>query len=206
MDKRAQCELVEVTFKDDNQRAILTFLDEEKGEVLEVSFNKNVYKDGEFLPDDEKAKKVDEWCDTYFGLAFDNLDQAVGERKDIYVYNNFNSLWESKETKKFSPEDRGKFFQTEIERVVDDGNGIHIYFLYEDDEYESKMMYSDYIENLKKWFVNPQKKTKQRARFKNLFGIEVEDADQIIGKPINVEVKVAFKKHAYCEIKKPDWA
>ena len=206
MDLREQCELVEVTYQDENQKAILTFLDEEQGQVLEVNFNKQAYKDGKFVADAEKAKKVDQWCEEYFNLDFLKLSEAVGERKDVYVYEKFNSLWESQETKKFKVEDEGKFFQSEISRIVDDGYGIHIYFEYKGDEYESKMMYSDYMDTLKKWFVNPQKKQKRMTKFKEMFGVDVENAEEIVGKPIAVEVKVAFKKHAYCEIKKPEWS
>jgi hypothetical protein len=192
-------------YKNDDKKAVLTFLDEEQGQVLEVNFNRQAYDDGEFIDDPDKAAKVDEWCKEHFDTTYDDLTSAVGAKKDIYVYDRFNSLWESSETKKFAVTDKGMVFQTDIKRIVDDGFGIHIYFDYEGEEYESKMMYSDYIENLRKWFVNPQKRNKKLENFKRLFGVDIEDAEKIIGKEILVEVKVAFKKHAYCEIKQPAW-
>lgn len=205
MELRKDCELVEVVYKNDDKKAVLTFLDEEQGQVLEVNFNRQSYDDGEFIDDPDKAAKVDEWCKEHFDTTYDDLTSAVGVKKDIYVYDRFNSLWESSETKKFAVTDKGMVFQTDIKRIVDDGFGIHIYFDYEGEEYESKMMYSDYIENLRKWFVNPQKQKKKLENFKHLFGVDIEDAEKIIGKEILVEVKVAFKKHAYCEIKQPAW-
>lgn len=205
MELRKDCELVEVVYKNDDKKAVLTFLDEEQGQVLEVNFNRQAYDDGEFIDDPDKAAKVDEWCKEHFNTTYDDLTSVVGVKKDIYVYDRFNSLWESSETKKFAVTDKGMVFQTDIKRIVDDGFGIHIYFDYEGEEYESKMMYSDYIENLRKWFVNPQKRNKKLENFKRLFGVDIEDAEKIIGKEILVEVKVAFKKHAYCEIKQPAW-
>lgn len=206
MELRKDCELVEVVFKNDEKKAVLTFLDEEQGQVLEVNFNRQAYDNGQFVDDPDKAEQVDEWCKEYFDTTYEDLPSKVGVKKDVYVYENFNSLWESSVTRKFTVQDKGKVFQTDIKRIEDDGFGIHIYFEFEGDEYESKMMYSDYIENLKKWFVNPQKRKKQREKFANLFGVEVEDADKIVGKEILVEVKVAFKKFAYCEIKQPNWS
>lgn len=72
--------------------------------------------------------------------------------------------------------------------------------------YESKMTYAKYYEATKEWFVDPQKKDAQFNKFKDKFGVSVEKADRIVGKDIMCEVKVAFKKFAYAEIKKPSWA
>ena len=208
MDLRKSCELVEVRYENEKQKAVMTFLDIENGEVLEINFNKEKYDRDKkkFVEDPQKAEQVDEWCKECFDSTFDNLTDQVGEKKDVYVYERFNSLWESKETKKFSLDDQGKFFQTKISNIEDDGFGIHIYFEYKGDEYESKMMYSDYIEALRKWFVNPQKKQKQNEKFESLFGVPVERAEEIVGNDISVEVKVAFNKYPYCEIKRPDWS
>ena len=100
---------------------------------------------------------------------------------------------------------KGKIFSTKINRIVDDGKGIRIYFNIKDDEYESKMMYADYIESLKQWFNNPQKEKKQKDKFKEKFGVDVENASEIEGKEIMVEGQIAFGKFPYAEIKKPDW-
>lgn len=205
MSLRKDLELIEVVYKNERKKVVLTFLDIEMGEVVEVNFNKQIYDADTFIDDKEKAKKVDEWCKEYFDKDFDHLSECIGDKKDVYLYENFNSLWESQITEKFTVDDMGKIFTTKISRIEDDGKGIHIYFEDDGKEYESKMMYSDYMENHKKWFVNPTKRNKQYQKFKNKFGVDIKEKDSIVEKEIMVEVKVAFKKHAYCEIKKPSW-
>lgn len=204
---REDLELIEVVYQNDNKKAVLTFLDEEEGQVLEVNFNKQSYDPdkGEFIDDEEKAQKVDEWCQEYFESDFESLSLQVGAKKDVYCYERFNSLWETQVTERFTKEDEGKIFETEITRITDDGRGIHIYFENEGKEYESKMMYSDYIEVKQQWFVNPQKQEKQYSKFEDKFGVSITQADELVGKSIMVEVKLAFKKFPYADIKKPSW-
>lgn len=205
MDLRKDCELVEVRYENNGKKAVLTFLDQEKGEILEINFNKQIFENGNFKDDEEKAAKVDTWCEDYFAKDFESLSQCVGEKRDVYVYDSFNALWETKETKKFDKEDVGKIFETTIKRVVDDGKGIHIYYDWKDDEYETKMMYADYVESMKSWFTNPQKQKKQFEKFEDKFGVTVENGDEIVGKNIMVEIKLAFKKFTYGDIKTPEW-
>ena len=208
MDLRKDCELVEVEYQNDKKKAVMTFLDIENGEILEVNFNRQEYdqEKSEFVDSPEKAEKVDKWCEEYFGTDYDSLSTKIGEKKDIYHYDNFNSLWEADILNKFEKEDEGKIIQTEIENIVDDGQAIRIYFLYNDKKYESKMNYSKYVEELKKYFPDPVKKTKQYEKFEKKFGIPVEKSDEIVGKDIMAEVKIAFNKYPYVEIKTPDWA
>lgn len=203
---REQLELIEVTYQNENKKVVLTFLDEEMGEVLEVNFNKQRYDNGEYVDDTEKAAQVGKWCEEYFETEFNKLSDCVGVKKDVYKYDTFNSLWESKQIQKFKVEDKGKIFSTTIKNITDDGRGIHITFDYKDEEHESKMMYADYIESRKEWFVNPQKKNQKYKKFKELFGVDLDQKEEIIGKEIMVEIKVAFNKFAYAEIKKPEWA
>ena len=40
------------------------------------------------------------------------------------------------------------------------------------------MTYADYSEELKQWFVNPQKRKKQFDKFLDRYGVSVEDKDQ----------------------------
>ena len=204
MKLRKNLELIEVEYKD-GKKAVMTFLDEENGEVLEVNFNRQSYDGSGFVDDPDKAKQVDEWCDEYFDCAFKDLHRCVGVKKDIYIYDRFNSLWPVSVTNKFKKEDKGKIFETTIKEIVDDGIAIRIKFDYKADEYESKMTYAKYVEALKKWFTDPQKKDKKYEDFKDKFGVSIEEAEQVIGKPIMVEVKLAFGKFPYAEIKKPEW-
>ncbi|UBH10110.1 hypothetical protein [Macrococcus armenti] len=188
--------------------ANLTFLDKEHGEILTVKlFSKTFNKDTKKMEDNpEQAQKAEEHSQKYFGVAFDDLNKAVGQTHDIYVYDRFCSLWEVEMVEKFKKDQEGEIFQTTIDEIKDDGKGIRIRFKHEGKTYESKMMYADYKEGLKDWFVNPNKRNTQYAKFEDKFGVSIENADEVVGNDIMVEVKVAFNKFAYAEIKKPKWA
>lgn len=206
LDLRKDLELAEVVYSGDKKKATMAFLDRDLGEVLEVNFNKQEYKDGNWIDNEEKAEQVNEWCKEYFDLKFEDLTKAIGRKMDVYKYEKFNSLWEVNYVEKFKVEDEGKIIQTKISEVVDDGRAIRIRFEYNGSTYESKMGYAKYYEATKEWFTDPQKKDAQYKKFKEKFGVSVEKADSIVGKDIMCEVKVAFKKFAYVEIKKPvDW-
>lgn len=194
-------ELVDVVFED--SKAVLTFLDSGRGEIREINFNKKSYDQDtkKFIPDADKAVKVEEWCTTYFNLPFDRLAEAIGERKDIYAYDKFNSLFEVKMTEKFTKDEEGQIFETEVLEIEDDGKAIRISFDFEGKTYESKMSYADYMESRKEWFVNPIKRAKQFEKFEDKFGISVDNLQEMKGKKIMCEVKVAFSKFPYVEIK-----
>ena len=196
-----QLELVDVTFED--KKAVLTFLDEDRGEIREVNFNKQSYDSdaNKFVDDEEKAAKVEEWCEEHFNLPFDRLAEAIGERKDIYAYDKFNSLFEVKQIAKFDKSMVGQILQVDITNVEDDGIKISIQFEYEGETYESKMTYADYLEAKKQWFVNPLKKKKQFEKFEDKFGITVDEKEKLIGETAMIEIKLAFGKFVYVEIK-----
>ena len=202
--------LIEVAYENNGKKAVLTFLDEKNGVILEVNFNKQDYDNtkNEFVDSQEKAEKVEEWCKEYFDTDFDNLTNAVGTKKDVYSYpdKGFSSLWKSDYPEKFDKDMEGQIFQTEIESVEDDGIGIHIRYKIDENLYQTNMTYAKYVENLKKWFDDPVKKEKQYDKFKDKFGVSVENADEIIGKEVMVEVKKAFGKYLYGDIKKPQWS
>ena len=63
------------------------------------------------------------------------------------------------------------------------------------------MSYADYMESKKTWFTNPIKKKKQYDKFETKFGVLVENMQEMVGKKIMCEVKVAFGKFPYVEIK-----
>lgn len=201
MELLEKLELVDVVFED--KKAVLTFLDEERGEVREVNFNKQSYDNdaNKFIDDAAKAEKVEAWCDEHFGLTFERLAEAIGEKRDIYAYDRFNSLFEVKMVEKFDKSFVGQIMQVVLTDVVDDGKAIHMEFEYEGDTYESKMTYADYLEAKKAWFVNPQKQKKQYDKFEEKFGISVENKAELIGKEVMIEIKLAFSKFVYVEIK-----
>ena len=197
-----QLELVDAIFED-NKKVTLVFLHEERGEIREVNFNKQVYdKDTKkFVDDAEKAQKCEEWAEEYFGLPFDRLAEAIGERKDVYCYDNFNSLFEVQMVTKFEEDMLGQVFEVEVTNAFDDGKKIAIQFEYEGNLYESKMQYADYVEARKEWFINPIKQKKQYDKFEDKFQMPVTEIENMIGKTVLVEVKKAMGKWIYSEIK-----
>jgi len=201
MELLEQLELVEVIFED--KKAVMTFLDEGRGQVREVNFNKQVYDNdnNKFVDNKEKAEKVEDWCSEYFGLMFEKLPEAIGEKRDIYAYDRFNSLFEVKMVSKFDKDYVGQIMEIEITNVEDDNIAIHIEFEFEGDTYENKMTYADYLETKKQWFVNPQKQKKQFAKFEDKFGIPVEEKEKLIGQKAMIEIKLAFGKFVYVDVK-----
>ena len=208
MELRKNCELIEVAYENEGKKAILTFLDEENGEVLEVNFNKQGWDNGKFVDDPEKAEKVDNWCQEYFETEFSKLTQKIGVKKDVYHYDNFNSLWESEFAEKFTEDMVGDILQATITDITDNGNMIIIQYTEKEvgTLYKSNMSYSKYLEQRKEWFVDPVKKEKVYDKFKKKFGVDVTESDTIVGKEIMVEVKMAFGKFTYGDIKNPKWS
>lgn len=203
MELLEKLELVDVQFEDGNQKAVLVFLDESRGEIREVNFNRQDYDQDskKFVESPEKAAKVDEWCKEYFDLPFDRLAEAIGERKDIFCYDRFNSLFEVQMIEKFDEDMLGQIFETEVIKAIDDGKKLSIQFEYEGKLYESKMQYADYLDARQEWFVNPQKQKKQFDKFKEKFDIDVENISDLVGKTVMCEVKKAMGKYIYTEIK-----
>lgn len=194
-------ELVEVAVEDG--KAELTFLDEENMEIRKVNINKKKYDrdKNKWFEDSEQAEKAEKIAEDEFGQSFDDLEDAVGQRKDIYAYDKFNSLFEVQMIEKFDKDQEGLIFQTTISEITEDNVGIHIRFEYEGNKYESKMTYSDYLEAKKQFIVDPIKKQKQYEKFETKFKLPISEKEQLIGEQITVEVKVAFGKFSYAEIK-----
>jgi hypothetical protein len=202
MELKNQLEIVDVTFED-NKKCTVIFLDEEMGEIREVNFNKQKYDQDtkKFVDDSEKAAQVEEWCLEHFGLPFDRLAETIGERKDVFCYDNFNSVFPVKMITKFDDDMVGQIFEVEIIHAEDDGKKISLQFEYDGELYESKMQYADYLEARKEWFINPQKRKKQYEKFEEKFGMLVGEIENMIGKTVMVEVKKAMGKWVYSEVK-----
>ena len=194
-------ELVGVEFENDGKKAILTFLNQEEGTVLDVSFNKQSYSDGNFIDDPEKAKKVEEWSQDFFGFDFKDLEKAVGQRKTVYEYGKFNSLWESTQVEKYPQDMVGMIMEVVVSDCFMDDTAIRIRWEDGGSTYEAKLGFAKYMEDQRKWFINPQRRTKQTEKFKTLFGIPVERCKELVGVSIMIELKLAFKKFVYAEPK-----
>ena len=87
-----------------------------------------------------------------------------------------------------------------ITDIFDNGIGIKIRFEYEGSIYGANMSYSDYIAYRNQWFVNPNKKIKQYAKFENKFLVPFDKKGTLIGTKILVEVSMAFG-YIYNDIK-----
>ena len=129
------------------------------------------------------------------------MPEQIGVRRDVYVYENFCSLWECDDTqraKKFESPVKG-IIKTKIENVYVDTVGIHVEYLYNDELYESKYTTSEFIKDLKKWVRDPEREQRAHKRFKEIFGKDIAQKDELIGADIQVQVKKAFNSY-YGEI------
>ena len=187
MDIRENLELIEVNYENDNKKAILVFLDAERGK---------------FLDDPEKAAKVEQWCDQFFGTSFNRLGDALGTRKTVYCYDTFNSLFEVEQVERFTPAMKGKLYQTNIEEIKLDDIAVRIRYKIEGKLYESKMTFGKYVESMNTWFPDPVKKKKTLEKIADRFGCPIEEASTLTGAKLIVEVKAAFGDKLYGDVKK----
>jgi len=196
--------LVEVAYQNNGQRAVLTFIDEDKGEALEVrNLNKQNYDNDkhEWNDDPKKADDIEKLAQQYFKTDFDHIGDCVDKRYNIYKYDNFNSMWESNVTNKFTMDDVDDFFTTKIEKIYQDELAIHIGFEHDGKYYESKMNHNKYVSSINKYFPNPQQRTKALERFQKTFKVPFSKNDSLIGKDITVVIK-SFGGHAFAEVMK----
>jgi hypothetical protein len=201
MEIRENLEMIEVNYDDGRKKATMVFLDAERGEIREVNFNLQSFKDGKYVDDPEKAEKVEKWCAEYFNTTFANLPSCVGQKKTVYCYDRFNSLFEVDQVTKFADSMKGKLYQTTIEEIKLDDYAIRIRYKIEGNLYESKMSFGKYLENLQQWFVDPIKKEKAMTKFKEKYGVDISEADKLTGAKLIVEVKSAFGTHLYGDCK-----
>lgn len=184
-------------------RLEMKFYDAVNDVLRTVKFNRQVYdrEKGQFVDDTEKAQKCEEWAQQYFGCSMDEVPEHVGAFHDVYVYDNFCSLWETEDTqraKKFDNPVKG-IIKTKIENIYTDNIGIHVEYKYNDELYESKYTTAEFIKDLKKWVRDPEREARAKKRFKDIFGKDISEKDELIGAEIQVQVKKAFSSY-YGEI------
>lgn len=200
MDIRDNLELIEVNYTPDRKKVTLVFLDDERGEIREVNFNKQSFRDGKYIDDPEKEQKVAGWCNEFFGTEFDNLGTAIGAKKKVYCYDTFSSLFESAQVKKFSEDMLGKLYQTTIKEIILEDVFIKIRYDINNETYESKQTFGKYMESMHRWMLDPVKKSKELEKFKTKYGVPIDERDTLIGKKLIVEVKKAFSSY-YGDVK-----
>ena len=192
------CEMIKAEIVNGN-RLEMKFYDKENDILRTVKFNKQNYdrEKGQFVDDPEKAQKCEEWSQKYFGCSFAEVPEQVGVSRDIYVYENFCSLWESEETqraKKFDGPCKS-IIKTKIENIYVDNIGIHVEYRYNGDLYESKYTTAEYIKDLKKWVRDPEREARAYRRFSEIYGKDIAHKDELIGADIQVQVKKAFASY-----------
>jgi len=200
MELLQQLELVEVQIEDG--KATMTFVDTERGEIHDISIQQKKYNEetGKFVDDAEQLEKAEAKAQRLFGLSFDKLGQAIGEKHDVYVYDRFDSLEPVTVVAKFDKDMVGQIIQADVTAVEVDNVGIHIKFEYEGETYQSNQNYASYMEVTKTWLTNPQKRKKQEATFERKFHIPISNKDELVGKQIMAEVK-DFNGNIWIEIK-----
>ena len=202
MEHIENCEMIKAEIVN-GTRLEMKFYDQQIVVLRTVMFNKQNYdrERGQFVDDPVKAQKCEEWSQKYFGCSFDEVPEQIGVRRDVYVYENFCSLWECEETqraKKFDSPIKG-IIKTKIENIYTDQIGIHVEYLYNGETYESKYTTAEFIKDLKKWVRDPEREQRAYKRFKEIFGKDISQKDELIGTEIQVQVKKAFSSY-YGEI------
>lgn len=194
------CELIEANVID-GSRLEMKFYDQEGDRLLTVKFNKQVWDSDakKFVADDKKAAQCEEWCQKYFGCSFDDVPEAANMivYKDVYKYENFNSLWEVDMTDrpaKFTEPVKG-IIKTAIEKIVVDQVGIHVQYKYNDKLYESKFATSVWVDKMHRFIPDEEKTKRAMLRFKDTFGVEDPKDESLIGRSIQVQVKKAFNSY-----------
>lgn len=202
MERIENCEMIKAEIVN-GTRLEMKFYDPKHDVLRTVKFNRQTYdrEKGQFVDDPEKAQKCEEWAQKYFGCSFDEVPEQIGVSRDIYVYENFCSLWESEETKrakKFDTPVKG-IIKTCIESVYVDNIGIHVEYLYNGELYESKYTCAEFIKDMNKWVRDPEREARAKKRFKEIFGKDLDHREELIGTEIQVQVKKAFSSY-YGEI------
>ena len=195
MERIENCQMIKAEVVN-GTRLEMKFYDPENDVLRTVKFNKQNWdrEKGQFVDDPEKEQKCEEWSQKYFGCSFDEVPEQVGVCRDIYVYDKFCSLWETDETQRFDSPVKG-IIKTKMENIYVDTVGIHVEYKYNDELYESKYTYAEFVKDLKKWVRDPEREARSLKRFKEIYGKDFSDKDELIGAEIQVQVKKAFSSY-----------
>lgn len=216
MKKLNNLELVETVKNDKNNQLNLLFFDELEGLIYEVKFNKEKYNKhtGKYEQSDEQEAWANDQLIKELGFGWNNIEQAIGQKKDIYVYDDrerpFNSLWESKSLAKPDEDFYNEHItgvETTIKDISDTGVGFTVFFEIDGNDYKTNnplsggsFTYSDWIDSRKAYFPNANKLIQAKKNFKKIFGCDIEDADKFIGSKILV-VPAKAGKTVYLKFK-----
>lgn len=202
MNLKENLPLVQVEYQENGKKVVLTFLDEEMGEICDVQFNKQKYDNGKYVDDPDRAAKTEQKVYELTGCSFDNLSSLVGAgfSADVYCYDKFNSLEPVSTIQKFDKSMNGKSYMTKVDDIIMDDIAIRVRYTIDNKQYETKYTFAKYLEDMKKWFVNPIDKVKKLEKFEKTFGVPFNQKDSLIGNDVIIIVKSAFGKCYYGEI------
>lgn len=175
----------------------LSFLDDAKSEVREVRLTTHDYDADKqsWKHNPEKEKDVQEFIKEYFGVepTEEALNKLVDNEYTVYAYDNFNSLVFIDIPDKYTMEDVGIRFETNITEVVDTGARVEIRYEQpvkggEPLKRVSNKAYSKYNEKLKRSLVDPIRRDRVFANIKRDYGVEMNELDKLQGFPIFIVV------------------
>ena len=188
----------------DGKRAEIKLYDPQEDCLRTVKFNRQAWdRDANaFVDSEEKFQQCEEWAQTYFGCSFDDLPQAaIGQKKTVYVYDRFCSLWEvemAERPAKFTGPVKG-IIKTAVAGIETDQVGVHIRYMVGDQMHETTFKTAVWVESLKRFIRDPEKEARAKKKFEDTFGRPVEEAESLVGTEIQVQVKKAFNSY-YGEI------
>lgn len=182
-------------------KIVLNFIDDEEGMLYEVIWNKGKYdsKQNKWVPDKGKELEVANWCKQYLNVPIENINDAEGQVHTVYIGDKFNSLWKS--STPFNEDMKGKIFNTKVDDIKVDNKQIEVFYEIDGKLHSTHMRYTQRKNDRE--LINPQKRRKQQEKFKEIFGVDVDEAEKAVGQNIMVECKKAFTNVFYGEIKIP---
>ena len=197
--------LVEVELTQ-GESVLFTFFNEEDGGLYPVVWNFRKYDpvNKKWNPSAEQEEKVAEWAKEHFGVEVAELANLgdTGVRKDVYHYDEYNSLWENKNISKMPKERVGEILTVTITEI--DKNASAYIPKFEEDGLTygvGGFKVATYLKSQNKWFPDPVKANKSESKFKDYFGVSVEQKDALIGEEMMVEIK-PYRDDTWIEVKK----
>ena len=137
--------------------------------------------------DEEAAEKAEETCQDVFGLSFDDLKDAKGREVTVFYQEGSGKAYLKEPDWPIAFDKSVDPFTTKIERVHVGDDKITVHF--HDPEGVHRALYYKWTE----WRDGKPKKsrTKKDRQFNNFrekFGCDPEDGDELVGREINIEV------------------
>lgn len=187
--------LMDAHYFDDSKKSVtLTFLTKDRTlrnfRMSLQRYDETKPKKERFVDDAKKAEETEKFAKDFFNCEFNQLENIVGTKFDMYVYPKFITTRPLPQPEKFDKTLVGKVIPCHVTSIFEDGHSIKC--RYTDDKtgklHESKWTYATYFPNMKEWFEDPERKDKQYGAFKETFGTDLANSDTLIGSAINVIV------------------